>query len=394
MTANQDYKTLLTLKNVETDSNIILVDTDETYNLQMFCSDSDNVCDKSKIAHLSRGVVFSGANLVLKGYPHINTLSVKDMPLYITNSDIPKFRSFISYEGTLIRVFYFKNKWFVSTHRKLDAFKSKWSSRETFGESFTKGLWNEYQSNSLFRKHVGVSGPNSIINDMTKCMDIRKQYMFLVLPNKDNRIVCQVQEKNVVYHVGTFIDHELDTECTILDITKPESVKFDSVDELANIVSKMDTQKYQGVIMFREDGEVYKLVNDNYKLFFDLRGNVESVRFRYLQVRKYKCTRNLMRELYSEKIDEFDKIEAFITNLVSNIWSKYQSICTSTEDSEKQSIYSTMSTVERSVYDSVVKKYGNNGVEDNIRKRVNGLEPVAINKMIRLEKESRKIVTE
>ncbi len=31
-------------------------------------------------------------------------------------------------EGTLIRIFYFNDKWIITTHRKLDAFKSKWGS--------------------------------------------------------------------------------------------------------------------------------------------------------------------------------------------------------------------------------------------------------------------------
>ena len=47
-----------------------------------------------------------------------------------------------SYEGAIIRVFYFKDKWFYSTHRKLDAFKSRWSSKETFGDTFLKSIMN------------------------------------------------------------------------------------------------------------------------------------------------------------------------------------------------------------------------------------------------------------
>ena len=43
------------------------------------------------------------------------------------------FSFFNSYEGTLIRMFNFDDKWYVTTHRKLDAFRSKWAGKTSYG---------------------------------------------------------------------------------------------------------------------------------------------------------------------------------------------------------------------------------------------------------------------
>jgi hypothetical protein len=47
---------------------------------------------------------------------------------------------FSSTEGTLLRVFYY-NKWYISTHRKLDAYQSKWgNSSVSFGKTMEEAL--------------------------------------------------------------------------------------------------------------------------------------------------------------------------------------------------------------------------------------------------------------
>jgi hypothetical protein len=38
---------------------------------------------------------------------------------------------YYSVEGTLLRVFWYKDRWYISTNKKLNAFKSRWSSRCT-----------------------------------------------------------------------------------------------------------------------------------------------------------------------------------------------------------------------------------------------------------------------
>ena len=50
-------------------------------------------------------------------------------------------RFFASYEGTVLRVWYYEGLgWFLSTHRKLSAAKSKWGHDQTFKQLFDRAL--------------------------------------------------------------------------------------------------------------------------------------------------------------------------------------------------------------------------------------------------------------
>lgn len=46
-------------------------------------------------------------------------------------------------EGTLVRMYCFGHKWMLSTHRKLDANKSRWGSARSFGQLFATAMANQ-----------------------------------------------------------------------------------------------------------------------------------------------------------------------------------------------------------------------------------------------------------
>ncbi|NDG32425.1 hypothetical protein EB118_20415, partial [bacterium] len=78
---------------------------------------------------------------------------------YINNNIVSIFDKcsfYDSYEGALIRMFYYKNKWYLSTNRKLDAYRSKWASKESFGSYFFKALVNAVESNNELREAIGL----------------------------------------------------------------------------------------------------------------------------------------------------------------------------------------------------------------------------------------------
>ena len=45
-----------------------------------------------------------------------------------------------AHEGSLLRAFCVNDTWYITTHRKLDAFRSKWASRQSFGAQFVESL--------------------------------------------------------------------------------------------------------------------------------------------------------------------------------------------------------------------------------------------------------------
>ena len=71
---------------------------------------------------------------------------VKMLDDELTNglSDFENTKFYNSYEGCLIRVFNHDDKWYISTHKKLDANHSRWASRKSYGELFHESVdWDE-----------------------------------------------------------------------------------------------------------------------------------------------------------------------------------------------------------------------------------------------------------
>ena len=63
---------------------------------------------------------------------------------------LTQYHIYDAYEGCLLRLFNFNNKWFLSTHKKINAFRSKWSSKDSFGLMFQNALQYEYNVDDSF----------------------------------------------------------------------------------------------------------------------------------------------------------------------------------------------------------------------------------------------------
>lgn len=309
-----------TREQIESNSNIKLVDSDPDTGIDLFCYMNCKKEDDEVIKN-SRGIVFNKDELILKGFPYTeeftknnyNELKKLLEPIY------DKCLFFDALEGSVIRMFHFSDKWYISTNRKLDAFKSKWSSSESFGLSFTKALENYSLKNQDF---LNVMSEKDIITQFQETLDTNKQYMFLLLNNKDNRIVCDASPEPTVYHVGTFIDGQLSMKENI-GLPYPNQLEFKNLDELLDYVDKIDYNALQGVIIFTPDNKQYKIYNREYLDLYNIRGNEPSIKFRYLQLRMNKTSRELLKHLYPQFIPIFDQYENILYNKAKEINNAY-----------------------------------------------------------------------
>lgn len=98
-------------------------------------------------------------NLICRGLPISKELSdwnQVDLLLEQKKESGLKMRSFI--EGSLIRIFYYNEKWNIATSRKLNAFNSKWGSITSFGELFDNYLKKDFNSNlELFYESLNTN---------------------------------------------------------------------------------------------------------------------------------------------------------------------------------------------------------------------------------------------
>jgi len=275
------------------------------------CSESD-----SEFVKRCRGSIFDGDKLVFRSFgytPEYTTNDFDKINNALTSMD--NFRVFDSHEGTIIRLFYY-NKWYVSTHRKLDAFKSRWSSNKSFGEEFENALleYLEKPSVDLLIKQIEAKYGS----------ENGKGYVFLLRNNDENRIVCKSPEKSKVYYVGTFSDNgnKFTIEEDFLIPTPKEHKYLKTPEEIVDYVNSVDYMDNQGVIIFGDNGQV-KIYNAEYYEWYNVRGNEASIKFRYLQVRTNPILSNKLGSLYPSYSNAFNDIEIRVNNISRYIHEAY-----------------------------------------------------------------------
>ena len=301
-------------------ASIRLTDSDDK-GLELFCYVNCSENDDPELRQC-RGIVFNGDNIVMKAFPytieynHKNLEQINNLQL-----DFKKCLFYDSHEGSLIRMFFFDGKWYTSTHRKLDSFRSKWASKESFGTCFKKALEAEVDKNSNLRESL-PDNDQGLLERFQSTLDETKQYMFLVRHTAENRIVCISPETPVVYHVGTFVNGDLvmTEKC---HIPYPTKHQFNDINGIIDYVSKIDIRNLQGIICFAPDNKQYKIVHHDYMELFNARGNEPSIKFRYLQVRMNPKTLDMLLYLYSEMAPVFDEIENTIYDIAKKIYSAY-----------------------------------------------------------------------
>lgn len=297
---------------------------DSQNGLDLFCYIKCSVSDSDTLKKC-RGVVFNNDKVVMNGFPYTYEYTEDDydeLSSKIGGEVFDKCSFYDAYEGSLIRMFYFGDKWYTSTNRKLDANRSKWSSKESFGFFFRKALDSEISVNKRLRDAIGEDETVDLVDRFQNLLDKNKQYMFLLLNNEENRIVCSYPSRPTIFHVGTFIDGILSMEEDIY-VPYPPKHEFQNIDDIYRYISDIDINKIQGVIVFSPNNIQYKVFNREYHDLYKVRGNEPSIKFRYLQVRMDKRYNNLIRYLYPEFLKVFDDYENIIYNISKNIHKAY-----------------------------------------------------------------------
>ena len=257
-----------------------------------------------------RGIVFdSNNNLVMRGFPYTPEYIADENLKNVFTQPLTNFKVYHSQEGTIIRVF-FHNKWHVSTHKRLNASHSRWGGgTDYFEDIFRRGV-----------EHTFNIDYEMFFNNLDKT----RQYMFLVTPTKDTRIVSCVHPLPKVFHVGTFVNNKFTME-NLLQTPDPmvnnymTEIIFTDLDQLVNYVSSLNPLYTQGVILMGESG-FYKIVSKQYSMLCQVRGNQSNLELRYLQIANNTDMRNMFCSLYPES---YQSVEKKIMNVARHIHSVY-----------------------------------------------------------------------
>lgn len=211
-----------------------------------------------------------------------------------------------SYEGTIIRIFYYK-QWYISTHRKLDSGRSKWGSTNSFKFLFEEGLKESY---------------NMSLKDLFTNLNLRCEYTFMVMADENTRFVCSTNHPKKVYFLGS---NDPDKENVKID-GLPKPYKFNTLDDIFGFVKGM---KYpfnqQGLLLVHKNGSQYRIISNEYSKLFKVRNNEPSIPYRYLQLKSQNDHESidLLKKLFPKYIETFESYNLYISKLVDIIYLEY-----------------------------------------------------------------------
>ncbi len=301
-----------------------LSDSNTEEELELYCYNKCTNSDEEFLRNC-RGLVFHKDQLILKAYsytPEYSEGNCDDLKS-ILGDDFSSYKFYDAHEGALLRVFNFNDKWYVSTHRKIDSFRSKWSSKQSFGEMFKNAIEFEYnKENSTIKEKVGET--DNIYEGYLNSLDKNTIYMFLVKNTFENRIVCAATEDPTVYSVGSFSasDFTFSME-NDSGIQYPGEHTFASFDDMRKHVVDGGFEKTAGIVIFGDNNRQWKLLNREYVDLFNARGNEPSIKYRYLQVRMDRDKTNMLYFLYPRYADTFDDYENALYDIARNINNNY-----------------------------------------------------------------------
>lgn len=297
-----------------------------------------------------------------------------------------KCKMYPSIEGCLVRVFNFNGKWYLTTHRKLDAFKSYWGCRTSFGDMFVNCLKTARETNAEFDEKCKDFGycedDENLLEVFYSLLNPAHQYVFLVSTCKENRIVCSPPAQQYAIHVATYKNGE-EIEETILGIPSQSPIQgLEDFDDVVDYICGSDPFVYQGVVVFLPNGRHFKICSPQYTSLYNLRGNEASVMFRYLQVRtkyQYEFVR-----LYPEYSQRFQTYEDAIVKVSQKIFEMYKArfvhhmfLKANPEE------FAVMSTAHTNFQNGCANKVKQNVTVEHILEILNRQSATNINKMIR-----------
>ena len=284
-------------------------------------------CTEQSRSSKDRGCVVNHDNKIIcpsLGYtPEFNMESnKKEISEYMENLD--DWLWFYSMEGTMVRLFFYNNQWMLCTHKKLSAFRSKWSCRYTFGEMFQQNLKHIYSDNIDYSYEWFLSKLN-----------VKRIYYFLIRCNSQNRIICHtssIKPNETIISLGNRntenMEFSIEDDCPILSKIKspfPVIGAMDSVESIIKFVEEtIDPFQYPGIMGYnKRNNKLVKISNSRYKDLIKVRGNNHNIKFRYLEIRMDKVMVEKLYMLYPRMVSIFEDYEKTLLKISKKIYGVY-----------------------------------------------------------------------
>jgi hypothetical protein len=207
--------------------------------------------------------------------------------------DLSKYHIFLAHEGIIISIFWYK-KWYIIKNKKLNIFTSRWVAKQkTFGEQFFKMIYDCIDEDLIDLPHEDMK--NYLDNVFEKNLEQNKKYFFLLEPNSEERNVVKLDKPKLLFLASIENEKFNFQEMITLNnsiIEKPQQFSFNSIEKFEEELNNLDYLKNQGFIVIEKGQENiihYKIFNPKYFYYFNLRNNIPSLSFRFLQLYTTYC---------------------------------------------------------------------------------------------------------
>ena len=223
-----------------------------------------------------------------------------------------------AFEGCLIRLFNYSDKWYISTHKKIDAFTSKWGSDRTFGELFLDAhrFSEEYKECQTYTN-------DEMFKFFDRIYDKDTIYVFILKNCLENRIVCCASEQP---QVEPILKIKGDNKIFQQGYEENYTKEF-TAETLNELMSKVDITKTQGYVFINKDTlESIKIIRDDYIFYAMIRNNQPNILYRFIEIQQSGDEKNVsyLYQLYPERKEYFDSFMHTIDDICINIYRRYR----------------------------------------------------------------------
>lgn len=298
---------------------VIIEDQTPSLTLHHYQNVDENTSEDVK---KSRGLIYDNEkNLVCSSYAYTPEYTLEDKEKYEPLlKDLSLCTIYRSEEGTLLRLFFDDNRWKLSTHKRINAFDSKWSSEKSFGHLFMDALL--YFFNTDGKDKIKVEDTNDLFDQFCNTLDRSFNYSFLLRTNQNTRIVCDPPEQPTVLFAGYFQKDGLWCDGNPTLLPSPKKLSFDSLDELESYVKFVNPFEHQGVIIMLPDRvTTIKIITSLNMKYKQVRGSEPDINMAYFRVRKSKDQLTLFYRMFPHVNTK--RFEECIFNLTKYIHKMY-----------------------------------------------------------------------
>ena len=264
-------------------------------------------CDMNDIdIQKCRGLIMEiGTNKVVC-VPPFKSINLTSFSNIVPNMSHSTYEEFI--DGTMINLFYYNDKWIVSTRSNIGA-TCKWFSNKTFEELF------QDSSNNL---------------DYNK-LDTSVSYTF-VLQHPDNRIVKNYNHPSFTLVSARKIENNTYSDLNLEELQKileeqgvtikiPQKYEFNDYFQAMDFANNQNYD-FQGIVM-KYNGFRSKIRNTKYNYVKHLKGNTRNMKFVYLNLRQNN-TLNSFLEFFPEYHEEFEEYKSQLFQMTNDFWNCYK----------------------------------------------------------------------